>query len=60
MSCSNSQLFNSTQDSNISPEQGYIDLQIKLHTAYSLMKSLSSGVINQEEYDKLKLKLFSN
>ena len=37
-----------------SPEGDYIDLQVKLHSTYSLYKAFNAGVITQEEYDKLK------
>ena len=35
----------------------YVDLQVKMHTAYRLLKALNDGVISQEEYDKLKQEL---
>ena len=45
---------NNKIEKNIDPERAYIDLQIKMHSAYSLFKALRAGVINQEEYDILK------
>lgn len=36
----------------------YVKLQKQLQTSYSLLKALNSGVITQEEYDKLKANLF--
>ncbi len=59
MSCSNPNLFNNSSNSSISPNQDFINLQVKLHTAYSLLKSLNTGAISQEEYDKLKSDLFN-
>jgi len=59
ISCSNSKLFNNSSNTNISSNQDFINLQVKLHTAYSLLKSLNSGAINQEEYDRLKSDLFN-
>ena len=47
-------LNNDKSEANNYPERTYIDLQVKLHTAYSLFKALNSGVITQEEYDRLK------
>ena len=41
----------------MTPSGNYVDLQIKLHSAYTLLKALNSGVITQEEYDKLKKEL---
>ena len=55
LSCNNipfSNNDNSDYDNN--PEREYIDLQIKLSSIYSLFKALNSGIITQEEYDKLK------
>jgi hypothetical protein len=34
-----------------------VNLQIKMHTAYRLLKALNDGAISQEEYDKLKAEL---
>ena len=44
----------------MSSGENYINLQVKLHTAYSLLKSLNLGAISQEEYDMLKVNLFNN
>ena len=60
LSCSNVPFLNNDSSSNMSSEQNYINLQVKLHTAYSLLKSLNLGAISQEEYDKLKVELFKN
>tara|TARA_A100000164_G_C21604799_1_gene629267 strand:- start:226 stop:456 length:231 start_codon:yes stop_codon:yes gene_type:complete len=40
-----------------SPEYEYIQLQVKMHRAYTLLKAFNSGVLTQEEYDKLKKEL---
>ena len=37
----------------------YIKLQKQIHTSYSLLKALNSGIISQEEYDRLKTELFN-
>ena len=60
LSCSNVPFLNNDSSPSMSSEQNYIDLQVKLHTAYSLLKSLNSGAISKEEYDNLKVKLFKN
>ena len=41
----------------MTPSGNYVDLQIKIHSAYTLLKALNSGVISQEEYEKLKKEL---
>ena len=41
----------------MTPSGNYVDLQIKMHSAYTLLKALNSGAINQEEYEKLKKEL---
>ena len=43
--------------SNLTPSGEYVDLQIKMHTAYRLLKALNDGAISQVEYDKLKEEL---
>ena len=54
-SCSgNLPFLDNDQSLNLSPEGDYIDLQVKLHSTYSLLKALNAGVITQEEYDQLK------
>ena len=40
------------------PETTYVDLQVKIHSTYSLFKALNAGIITQEEYDKLKKDIF--
>jgi len=35
----------------------YVNLQVKMHTAYRLLKALNDGAISQDEYDKLKKEL---
>mgnify|MGYP007063839334 CR=1 FL=1 len=45
---------NNEKEKSINPEREYIDLQIKMHSAYSLFKALRAGVISQEDYDILK------
>lgn len=41
----------------MTPSGNYVDLQIKMHSAYTLLKALNSGAITQEEYEKLKKEL---
>ena len=41
----------------MTPSGDYVNLQIKMHSAYTLLKAFNSGVISQEEYDKLKKEL---
>jgi|TARA_B110000263_G_scaffold241161_1_gene245113 hypothetical protein len=43
--------------SKLTPSGEYVNLQIKMHTAYRLLKALNDGVISQVEYDKLKEEL---
>jgi len=40
-----------------SEEYEYIQLQVKMHKAYTLLKAFNTGAISQEEYDKLKKEL---
>jgi len=40
-----------------SEEYEYIQLQVKMHKAYTLLKAFNSGAISQEEYDQLKKEL---
>ena len=55
LSCNNLPFSNNDNlDYDNNPEREYIDLQIKLSSIYSLFKALNSGIITQEEYDKLK------
>jgi len=54
-SCSSLPFFNDTDSSPTqSPESDYVDLQVKIHSTYSLFKALNAGIITQEEYDELK------
>ena len=54
-SCSSLPFFNNADSSPIqSPERDYVDLQVKIHSTYSLFKALNAGIITQEEYDELK------
>ena len=54
-SCSgNLPFLNNDNPSSLSSEGDYIDLQVKLHSTYSLFKALNAGIITQEEYDELK------
>jgi hypothetical protein len=46
-----------TEVSKLTPSGEYVNLQIKMHTAYRLLKALNDGVISQVEYDKLKEEL---
>ena len=57
-SCSNSSFFNDSESTPTSPNADYIDLQVKIHSTYSLFKALNAGIINQEEYDLLKKNIF--
>ena len=41
----------------MTPSGNYVDLQIKMHSAYTLLKALNAGAISQEEYEKLKKEL---
>jgi len=41
----------------MTPSGNYVDLQIKMHSAYTLLKAFNAGVITQEEYEKLKKEL---
>ena len=45
---------NNDSTSHESPEGTYINLQVKLHSTYSLFKALNAGLLSQEEYDELK------
>ena len=60
MSCSSIPFLNNNSQANMSSGENYINLQVKLHTAYSLLKSLNLGAISQKEYDMLKVNLFNN
>ena len=58
-SCSSLPFMNNTSpEVDIAPERTYIDLQVKMHSAYTLFKALRAGVITQEEYDTLKKEIF--
>ena len=37
----------------------YIKLQKQIQTSYTLQKALNTGVISQDEYDRLKTELFN-
>ena len=37
----------------------YIKIQKQIQTSYSLLKTLNTGAISQEEYDRLKTELFN-
>ena len=45
------------EEHEMTPSGNYVDLQIKMHSAYVLLKALNTGAISQEEYDKLKKEL---
>ena len=61
LSCANSPFSNKTTSlSGMSSGEQYIDLQVRIHTAYTLLKSLNAGVINQEEYEALKAEVLGN
>lgn len=51
-------LDNDNSSDSQSPQGDYVDLQVKIHSTYSLFKALNAGIITQEEYDKLKKDIF--
>ena len=54
-SCTSLPFLNNDHSSDSqSPQRDYVDLQVKIHSTYSLFKALNAGIITQEEYDKLK------
>ena len=54
-SCASMPFLNNNKTSiDQSPQRDYINLQVKIHSTYSLFKALNAGIITQEEYDKLK------
>ena len=53
-SCTGELPFLDNSQQNAFPESDYIDLQVKLHSTYSLYKAFNAGIITQEEYDQLK------
>ncbi len=59
-SCNNGMLSSNNKvevDTVHSEEHEYIQLQVKMHKAYTLLKAFNSGAISQEEYDQLKKEL---
>tara|TARA_Y100000590_G_C15415596_1_gene899305 strand:- start:333 stop:503 length:171 start_codon:yes stop_codon:yes gene_type:complete len=49
---------NKVEDETVHSEgHEYIQLQVKMHKAYTLLKAFNTGAISQEEYDKLKKEL---
>tara|TARA_B100001250_G_scaffold363752_1_gene343300 strand:+ start:2551 stop:2778 length:228 start_codon:yes stop_codon:yes gene_type:complete len=59
-SCNNGMLSSNNKlevDTINSEEYEYIQLQVKMHKAYTLLKAFNTGAISQEEYDKLKKEL---
>ncbi len=60
-SCNNGMLSsnnNKVEDETVHSEgHEYIQLQVKMHKAYTLLKAFNTGAISQEEYDKLKKEL---
>ena len=59
-SCNNGVLSSNNKlevDTVNSEEHEYIQLQVKMHKAYTLLKAFNTGAISQEEYDKLKKEL---
>ena len=60
LSCSSLPFFNNDSSNNDSTlGEKYIELQVQVHTAYTLLKALNKGAISQEEYDSLKKELFN-
>ena len=60
LSCSsNSPLFGGGEDKPTNENINYVKIQKQIQTSYALLKALNSGVITQEEYDKLKVELFN-
>ena len=53
-SCTGELPFLNDSKDNVSPESDYMNLQVKLHSTYSLFKAFNAGIITQEEYDQLK------
>ena len=53
-SCTGELPFLNASKDNVSPESDYMNLQVKLHSTYSLFKAFNAGIITQEEYDQLK------
>ena len=51
-------LNNDNSSDSQSPHGDYVDLQVKIHSTYSLYKALNAGIITQEEYDELKKNIF--
>ena len=60
-SCSSNSLSSENNEETAekvnSSEQQYIQLQVKMHQVYTLLKAFNAGAISQEEYDKLKKEL---
>lgn len=59
-SCNNEMLSSNTkvEDDKVHSEgHEYIQLQVKMHKVYTLLKAFNTGAISQEEYDKLKKEL---
>ena len=59
-SCNNGMISSNTNvETDIIHSEGheYIQLQVKMHKAYTLLKAFNTGAISQEEYDKLKKEL---
>ena len=59
-SCNNGMFSSNTNvENDIIHSEGheYIQLQVKMHKAYTLLKAFNTGAISQEEYDKLKNEL---
>ena len=58
-SCASLPFLNNDNSSNDQSSQAdYVDLQVKIHSTYSLFKALNAGIITQDEYDKLKKDIF--
>ena len=51
-------LGNSDSSDAQSSQEDYVNLQVKIHSTYSLFKALNAGIITQEEYDQLKKDIF--
>ena len=59
-SCNNGMLSSNNSPNDdvvVTDGQEYIQLQLKMHKAYTLLKAFNSGAISQEEYEKLKKEL---
>ena len=57
LTCNNSSFSNNEDFYNNSDQENYINLQVKIHSVYSLFKAFNAGVITQEEYDNMRTEI---